>query len=365
MVKRAVILTGSLGAGHDAAAGRVGEVLDELGWSARTLDAMSLLGGRAGRAGEAVFRRLIATGGLYDALHFAHLRTGSGLALTLDRLAVRRVVPALERQLSDQDGLLVATFPTGASAAARLAAGRSQMRVVVVCTDAVVHRLWVHAGTDLFIVTSEAAAASVRRYQPQARTAVVPMPLRAQFYEPVDRETARRTLGLPLGRPCVLVFGGGWGIGPVFELTRELATAGVEVLAVAGRNRQLEQRLLALAGREPRVHAYGFTDAVASLMSAADVVASAPGAASCAEARAVGRPIVLLDVLPGHGREAIDHELERGGTAVAGPQPRSATAVILAVLADPPALPSGPVAQWRGPLIAALESVGVSAQAAG
>lgn len=362
MARTAVILTGSLGAGHDASAARVSELLTQLGWAARTVDAMSLLGGRGARAGEAVFRALIASGGLYDGLHFAHLRTGSRLALTLDRLASLRVVPALTRALKPTDALLVATFPTGASAAARVAVRRPGTMAVVMCTDAVVHRLWVHAGIDLFIVTSEAAAASVRRYRPTAPVAVVPIPLREAFYEPADQSAARRGLGVPLDRPCALVLGGGWGIGPVFELTERLASAGVEVLAVAGRNDSLEQRLRALSRRERRVHPFGFTGEVARLMSAADVVATAPGAASCAEARAIGRPLVLLDVLAGHGREAIDHELERGGAAVAGPQPSSAAAVVLALLDAPPATSGGSLAHWRPPLLAALQSIGVGSE---
>jgi processive 1,2-diacylglycerol beta-glucosyltransferase len=360
-VARALILTGSLGAGHDASAARLSEELVALGWQVRVLDAMALLGGRSAAAGEAVFRRLINSGGGgYDALHFAHLRTGSRLALALDRSAVARLLPALRRTLGPDDRLVLSTFPTGAAAAARLAAERPQLRTVVLCTDPVVHRLWVHPGTDLFLVTSPAAAAWVRRFRPDARIEVIPFPLAAQFTAPPDRDSARRELGLPGSARCVLLLGGGWGIGPIEELAALLAGRGVDVLAVAGRNRPLAARLARLADRQARVHAFGFTDRMATLMSAADLVVSAPGAASCAEARAVGRPLVLLDVLPGHGRETIDHELGRGGAAVAGAGPAGAARVIEAALHHPIRAESAAGAtDWPERFRAAMAGLGI------
>ena len=50
------------------------------------------------------------------------------------------------------------------------------MRTVVVMTDSYAHRLWVHEGTDLFLVTSHLAACSVRRYRPRAQVEVVSAP---------------------------------------------------------------------------------------------------------------------------------------------------------------------------------------------
>jgi hypothetical protein len=45
---------------------------------------MGMLGRHAGRAGDRVYRRLMAMPGLYDGLHFAHLRQGSLLAQAMD-----------------------------------------------------------------------------------------------------------------------------------------------------------------------------------------------------------------------------------------------------------------------------------------
>ena len=108
----------------------------------------------------------------------------------------------------------------------------------MLCTDVAVHRMWVAEGTDLFLVTSPAAAASVRRYLPRAAVAVVPPPVRSAFYAAPAQEQARAALGVPPAEFCVLVIDSGWGFGPLAESVAALAEAGVHVLAVAGRDQR-------------------------------------------------------------------------------------------------------------------------------
>ncbi len=256
---------------------------------------------------------------------------------------------------------MLSVFATGASAAARLKAEAPRRRTVVLCTDVSVHRLWVAEGTDLFLVTSPAAAASVRRFLPRAAVAVVPPPVRAAFYAAPSQEEARQALGVPLGEPCVLVIDSGWGFGPLVESVSALAAAGVHVLAVAGRQRAVERRLRELAGVNHRVTPFGFTDRVPELMAASDVVVALPGATTCSEVRVVGRQLLLLDLMPGHGRDNLLHELELGGAHVCRADPAGVTASALALLdqVPRPAPRSGSVPRWEPAYAAALERVGL------
>ena len=132
---------------------------------------------------------------------------------------------------------------------------------------------------------------------------------------------------------------GGWGLGPLAEVASALADAGVHVLAVAGRNTRLEAALRAAARRQPVIRAFGYTDRIPELMAASDLVITSSGS-TCAEARAVGRPLLILDVVPGHGRDNCQHELEAGHAAVTSADPGAVVASALAALAVPPG-PSG------------------------
>src|SRR5258707_7972772 len=298
-MRKALLLTGSLGMGHDVVAEACATSLAAYGWSTETLDAMRLLGRGGATVGEAVFRGMLAVPGLFDAVHFSALRTGSRLALLADAAARRRVVPRLRAFLDENPAdLAISVFATGASAVSRLADRYPAMSPVVFCTDVTPHRLWVHQHVDLYLVTSAAAEAAVRRFQPEAGVLVIPPAVRPGFYRPPAQAQARAQLGVPPAEGCVLLMSGGWGLGPVAESAEALAEAGVHVLAVAGRNARLERRLRAAARRQPRLRAFGFSDAVPALMAASDLVVTSSGD-TCSEARTVGRPLLLLDVVPG------------------------------------------------------------------
>jgi processive 1,2-diacylglycerol beta-glucosyltransferase len=360
-MRQAVLLSGSLGMGHDVLAEACTTSLTGAGWSAETLDAMRLLG-RGGSAGEAVFRSMLAVPGLYDAFHFSALRTGSRLALLADAAARRQVVPRLRGYLDARPAdLAISVFPTAASAVSRLSGRYPGMKHIVFCTDVTPHRLWVHPGVDLYLVTSAAAEAAVQRFQPEARVMVVPAVVRTAFYQPPSQPEARASLGLPGHERCVLLMSGAWGLGPVAEAAEALGDAGVHVLAVAGRNAKLEHRLLAAAERQPLVHAFGFSNRIPELMAAADLVVTSSGD-TCTEARVIGRPLLLLDVVQGHGRDNLLHELELGDAAVTSGRPADVVRATLSSLdhvKPPPVMPTRSPDTWSSTLAAALETIGL------
>ena len=356
---RALIISGSLGKGHDTLAQACTSTLSLHGVTCRTFDAMSLLGSGAGAAGERVFRALLDRPPVYDAFHFNQLRPGGRLARAMNSAAQIRAWPRFEVEAARfQPGLVLAVFATGTGLASRYKAQHPEVVTAVFITDAQAHAMWVDPGIDVYMVISEAAAASVRRYQPAARTVVVTAPVRDGFYTPPVRAQARASLGVPLDQACALLMSGAWGVGPVAEAATALAADGVHVMAVAGINQRLERRLRKLEAGDGRIRAFGYTDRVPELMAAADVVVTSSGD-TCREARAVGRTIVLLDAVPGHGRENLLHELELGHAAVASATGRSVAAVVRTALAagrDPE--PVGSLDAWNSELRAALQVAG-------
>ncbi|HVT69323.1 MAG TPA: hypothetical protein VHF26_16350, partial [Trebonia sp.] len=249
--RRALVLSGPFGLGHEMPSRSVGDLLARSGWQVRRLDSMALLGTGAG---QRVFDHLLRLPGVYDGLHFAELRTGGRVARAMDRAAARRTVPALRADLAREPAdLVLSVFATGARAAAGLQTEAPGRRTVVYCPDVAAHRLWVHEGTDLFLVSSPAAEASVRRFRPYAEVAIVPPPVRAEFYEAPGGATARESLGIPAEARCVLLIDSGWGFAPLAETAAALSDAGAHVLAVAGRNRAVERQLRDVAASKRNV----------------------------------------------------------------------------------------------------------------
>lgn len=364
----ALILSGSIGKGHDSVAEACRAAFGSAEVPSSVLDCMSVLGGAGSRAGTAAFRRLISVPSVYDAFHFGHLRNGTWLPRVLERAALAQVLPAVRAELDSRGGdLVVSVFPTGVSAAAALKAERPSLRTVAVCTDACAHRMWVAEGTDLYIVCSPLAAATIRRYAPDATLAVVPPPVRPPFFEARPKRAAREEFGIPPDAPCVLLMAGGWGLGPLAETAAALGEAGYWVLAVAGMNQRLRTKLEDVARRCWRVVPFGMTDRVPDLMAAADTVVTSSGQ-TCHEARVVGRWLVILDVVPGHGRENTLHELEKGASIACSPDPESVVAAVGLMFKEQPEHAPWPVrstAEWDKLFFDALGRIGIDRRETG
>jgi processive 1,2-diacylglycerol beta-glucosyltransferase len=120
-----------------------------------------------------------------------------------------------------------------------------------------------------------------------------------------------------LQQPVVLVMGGGIGIGPMTDLMARLADVEpqLQVVFVAGSNVTLRKRLTRMAEKSHhRVHVLGYTNGVAALMGAADLLISKPGGLTCSEAMAMELPMCIIDPIPGHEEENAAY-LEQTGIA--------------------------------------------------
>ncbi|ABW15992.1 putative glycosyl transferase [Parafrankia sp. EAN1pec] len=357
-----LLLSGSLGMGHDVMAEACATSLERRGFHTRTADCLRMTDGRNGTLGQNAFRGLIAVPGVYDALHFSQLRTGGRVARAIERTSSHFLVPRLREDIrAEPADLVISIFASAAAAVSRLKSEFPGMTTAVFSSDCCVHRIWVQDNTDLFLVTSQTAARYVRRFAPQARIAVVPTPVRTPFYDPPTQEEARGNLGIPLESRCVLLMSGSWGLGPLVEAAEALAAAGVWVLAVAGRNEKLAARLSALAQRDHRVIPFGFTNRIPELMAASNLVVTSSGD-TCSEARVIGRDLLLMDVVPGHGRDNLQKELDRGHAEVTSTDSLSLTRSALACL-DRVKPPSQRVAvspqAWEQAFGAALAQIGL------
>jgi UDP:flavonoid glycosyltransferase YjiC (YdhE family) len=160
---------------------------------------------------------------------------------------------------------------------------------------------WMEPGLDGIVVASEDAAAQARSVGlPPARIAIHSgMPLHPRFYPrcpPEQRTATRRELGIPADAFVSLLLFGGKGTPEMVPLSRWLLRdlPDGHVIAVAGSNPRIHEKLKREAAGSPRLHACGFTDQVAALMAASDVLVTKPGPGVIAEALHQRVPIVAI-----------------------------------------------------------------------
>ena len=210
-----------------------------------------------------------------------------------------------------------------------------------VVTDFAAHALWYCDSVNAYYVATEEARRQLRRKgQPATGLVETGIPVMAAFAARVAPEVGRARLGLRPDLPAVLVLSGGFGVGPAEALLRACAAEPppCQFLVVAGRNAKLEAAArAAVAEAAFPATVYGFVNNVDQLMDAADLVVSKPGGLTTAEALAKGRPMMIVDPIPGQEQRNAEWLLE-AGAAVRLHEAVDAPWKIGTLLADAPRL---------------------------
>ena len=185
-----------------------------------------------------------------------------------------------------------------------------------VVTDFAVHALWIMDGiARYYVATEEARRHLVRKGQPPERVKLTGIPIDPVFARSEPPEAARRKLGLRPDLPTLLLLGGGCGVGPTCELIASLRdlTLPCQALVVAGNNAKLKAEAEAAAAtlRIPAT-IFGFVDNMHELMDAADVIVSKPGGLTSSEVLAKGKPMIVIDPIPGQEQRNCECLLEAG-----------------------------------------------------
>ena len=299
--RRVLLVTGSIGAGHHAAARAVEERAEQVwpGVEVAWTDTLDGMGRHTGTLFQAVYAGCVRRLPWLYELYFRLL-----WRVPPFRAATRAVIgawsaPGLARQLARHDpDLVVATFPEGVTGLARLRRrGRLPVPAVALVTDPAPHPLWADAGLDLHLVSTAPGAALLERAAPGAAVRIAALPVAARFHPPdgtADRE-----------RPRVYVSCGSLAFGDLAATCAAVLDAGADVLVSAGRLRAARRRLDRLARSHPRgarMRVVDWVDDPAAATRGCDAVVTNAGGATALEALACARPLLLVAPIPGHGR---------------------------------------------------------------
>jgi processive 1,2-diacylglycerol beta-glucosyltransferase len=273
-------------------------------------------------------------GALYD--FSARIGPRSPAMAGMDRVGAAGLLRHLRRTRPDA---VVHLHPTPAGAMAWLRRrGRTAVPHGIVFTDFVAHPQWIHAGLERYFVPTEAVRAGVVAAGiPPDRVVASGVPVDPSFARPADRPALRAALGLPADAPVVLVTGGMRGVlGGVARVSRALAGLAPPFAAIvlSGDHQALAARLRRRHAGDRRFRILGRVSDMARLMGAADLVVTKAGAVTCAEALALGRPLLLHGSLPGQER-ANETCLVAAGAALAARTDRALRGRLEALLAEP------------------------------
>ena len=189
--------------------------------------------------------------------------------------------------------------------------------IVSIVTDFEAHALWMDACVDLYCVAAEETKARLVARGANVTNAVATgIPIAAKFLSKTDPRSVRKQYGLRDDQPVLLVLGGGFGMGPVAEILAELdkVPGQFQTLVVTGRNEELRRKLATQTRKHP-THVLGFSTNMHELMAVADLIITKPGGLTTSEALALGKPLFILNPIPGQEAANSDFLLERGAAA--------------------------------------------------
>jgi processive 1,2-diacylglycerol beta-glucosyltransferase len=265
--------------------------------------------------------------------------------LALDRLNTGPMIRLLKRIQPD---LCVATHFLPAEIIAWLIAKRKlRAHNAIVVTDYDVHAMWLCRTVDRYYLAIEEAGQYLEGIGvPKEKLCVTGIPIDPLFATPVNKSEARKQLGLDAGATMVLISAGGYGIGPVQQLVKDLLALERpwQIVAIAGKSEKTRKHLEELAktaGRlpsgSPRLCPVGFTTEMDKYMAAADLMVGKAGGLTTSEALARGLPMALIEPIPGQEERNADHLLEAGAAIRCNNLPAAAWK-ISTLLVDAPRL---------------------------
>ena len=164
-----------------------------------------------------------------------------------------------------------------------------------------------------FIPSADLAAEYAAAGLPKERFIPTGIPIRRAFYTKEEKTAARTALNLPQEGLVVLMMGGSMGCGPLRKIAkkiRERMPEGGTVVTVCGRNERLYESLEDLADAHFRV--LGYTQEIPRYMDAADMIITKPGGLSSTEAANKHLPMVFIHTVGGCETYNFDFFLKKG-----------------------------------------------------
>lgn len=203
-------------------------------------------------------------------------------------------------------------FPCGAISYLKTNKGLN-LPVVGVVTDFAIHRFWINAEVDQYLVaTPELKAALMERGVSPDNIVTTGIPIHPSF------ALSAKDIVKPVvvnEAPVILIMGGGFGFGPLCELLAIVnkVEMPLRVMVVTGNNTALREKLQALtAGLSKEITVLGYVKDIRELMASADILITKPGALTICEALAMELPMLFYQAIPGQEMENARYIITKG-----------------------------------------------------
>lgn len=338
---KVLLFSVTAGEGHNTTAKAVARSLEGMGAETRIVDAYRTSGRIMYHtvAGGYILVSSYLKYGYGIVYRMLEHRRGNSYRLSPARLSGRSLAKKFKRIIDEYDPDVVVCTHSFAARILDIVKERYGMRAKTlgIVTDFTIHPYWEEAQRlDRLILPCEPLIPlAYKKGFTDEQIRPLGIPVNPKFAVSVDKNEARRILGLDSALPTLLVMSGSMGYGNMERVLRRLDRLDVpfQIIVVCGNNKKAYARIRERTWQKPLL-ALGYTDNVPLLMDASDLIISKPGGLTTSEALTRRLPMIIVNPIPGHEDRNVKF-LTQTGSAVAPTKKLPLAETVKALITDP------------------------------
>ncbi|MBP3437328.1 MAG: hypothetical protein J6K61_05430 [Clostridia bacterium] len=304
---KVLIFSVSTGQGHNIAARAVETCLIEKGATCVVDDAAFRVSKLIGFATNKIYALAISACRFFYGKFYAvaERRKSNSYTPSLTRSINRAIVKNIRLKIEKEDpDIILCTHPFAAVAVDTVKQKHPfRAKIAGIVTDFTMHPFWEDAlRLDmLFVAHEDLRAEAAAKGFPAEKVICLGIPIQKHHETSLSKKEAKQELDLDESLPLVLVASGSMGHGNLLKTLKEIDAAPlpIHIVAVCGTNKKAKRKIQR-ATFQNKITAFGYTDKIPLLMTAAECLISKPGGLSTSEALAKSLPLLIYDPIPGH-----------------------------------------------------------------
>jgi len=334
-----LVIHASLGAGHKRAAQALHEVLQNRGILADIRDLLDFLPGPMGPFYSKSYQFMIQDARwlwhfVYESANFPKSDYAPARSWT-QKWQFERLKKFLREQKFTH--ILSTHFTPSALLTDWREASQLNAEVYSVVTDYIAHRMWKRTGLDgYFVPTEEVASQLLLGGIAPDKIAITGIPISAAFSSDLNRADARSTWSPNPDDSIVLILCSALNLSKTMRLLEEVSQVSgkCRFLVSTGHDQEKELKVRNRFAGDPRFTIFGFSNRIAEMMKASDLLISKPGGLIVSEALAIGLPQILFSPIPGQEEANAEYAVHHGAAVCIKEEPGAFTRILTELLGN-------------------------------
>lgn len=343
--KNILVVTASMGSGHNKAANAVAEAIKRK-YPVNKINVIDFMSTETAYFNSLVkdiyLKMLDHTPSVYE--FFYKFTSDSTKGSTIQSVFAHAMKKDMRELIKKYEAdMVICTHPFPCAAASYLKqTGEINIPLITVMTDFCVHQFWLYKNIDIYFTANDLLKKEmVNQGLLEERIFVTGIPVGYNFRVDYNRDDLLAKLKLEKDKPVALIMGGGLGLGGVKNALCQLERLkkDIQILVITGANVALWSEMNEYAQHSKhKIFVWGYSHNIQEFMSVATFLISKPGALTISEALTRELPMILHDPIPG---PEVDNAkfVSDNGAAIWVKHQDTLDAVVREVLSDATILP--------------------------